>query len=87
MFSLNFTEMVTKDPSLWFGLCYLMPLSTNFSYIVAVSFISGEDRSTRRKPPTCRKSHKFYHILVYVYVNRCTGTYLFIDYDGPIPSL
>jgi hypothetical protein len=26
-----------------------------FSYIVAVSFIIGEHRSTRRKPPTCRK--------------------------------
>jgi len=27
-----------------------------FSYIVAVSFIGGLIRSTRRKPPTCRKS-------------------------------
>jgi hypothetical protein len=27
-----------------------------FSYIVAVSFIGGGYRSTRRKPPTCRKS-------------------------------
>jgi hypothetical protein len=27
-----------------------------FSYIVVVSFIVGGDRSTRRKPPTCRKS-------------------------------
>jgi len=27
-----------------------------FSYIVAVSFIGGGNRSTRRKPPTCRKS-------------------------------
>ena len=25
-----------------------------FSYIVAVSFIGGGNRSTRRKPPTCR---------------------------------
>jgi len=24
-----------------------------FSYIVTVSFISGGNRSTRRKPPTC----------------------------------
>jgi len=31
-----------------------MPLSTIFSYIVAVSFIGGG--STWRKPPTCRKS-------------------------------
>jgi hypothetical protein len=27
-----------------------------FSYIVAVSFIGGGNRSTQRKPPTCRKS-------------------------------
>jgi hypothetical protein len=27
-----------------------------FSYIVAVSFIGGRHRSTRRKPQTCRKS-------------------------------
>jgi hypothetical protein len=29
-----------------------------FSYIVAVSFIGGGNRRTRRKPPTCRKSLK-----------------------------
>jgi len=34
----------------------LTPLSTIFSYIVAVSFIGGGNRSTRRKPLTCRKS-------------------------------
>jgi len=28
----------------------------HFSYIVAVSFIGGGNRSNRRKPPTCRKS-------------------------------
>ena len=27
-----------------------------FSYNVAISFIGGENRSTRRKPPNCRKS-------------------------------
>ena len=27
-----------------------------FSYIVAVSFIGGRNRSTRRKPMTCHKS-------------------------------
>jgi len=27
-----------------------------FSYIVAVSFIGGENRSRQRKPPICRKS-------------------------------
>jgi hypothetical protein len=29
-----------------------------FCYIVAVSFIVGGNKSTRRKPPTCRKSLK-----------------------------
>ena len=39
----------------------------NFSYIVAVSFIGGGNRSTQWKPPTCRKSltnfitDKLYH--------------------------
>ena len=37
-----------------------------FSYIVAVSFIGGGNRSTRRKPLTCRKSlTNFYHIMLY----------------------
>ena len=34
----------------------IKPLSTIFSYIVVVSFIGGGNRSTRRKPPFCRKS-------------------------------
>jgi len=36
----------------------LTPLSKNihFSYIVVVSFIGRGNRSTRRKPATCRKS-------------------------------
>jgi hypothetical protein len=29
-----------------------------FSYIVAVSFIGGGNRSTRRKPPTWATAHK-----------------------------
>jgi hypothetical protein len=38
-----------------------------FSYIVAVSFIGGGNRSTRRKPPTCRKSPtSLYHIMLYL---------------------
>ena len=37
----------------WFG---FTPLSTIFTYIMAVSFIDGGNRSTRGKPPTCRKS-------------------------------
>ena len=39
------------------GLWCLMPLTTIFQlYIMAVSFIGGGNRSTRRKPKTCRKS-------------------------------
>ena len=38
------------------GCWCLTPLSTHFSYIVAISFICGGNWSTRRKPPTCRKS-------------------------------
>ena len=37
-------------------LWYLSPLSIIFSYIVAVSFIGGGNRSIRRKPSTCSKS-------------------------------
>ena len=37
------------------GLWCLTPLSTIFQ-IVVVSFIVGGNQSTRRKPPTCRKS-------------------------------
>jgi len=38
------------------GLGCLMPLSTIFRYILAVSFISVGNQCTLRKPPTCRKS-------------------------------
>ena len=38
------------------GLWCLTPLSTIFSYIVALSFIGGENWGTWRKPPNCRKS-------------------------------
>jgi hypothetical protein len=37
----------------FYGLWCVTPLSQHFSYIVAVSFIGGGNRSTRRKPPTC----------------------------------
>jgi hypothetical protein len=38
------------------GLGCLMPLSTMFQYMVAVSFIGAGNLSIRRKPPTCLKS-------------------------------
>jgi hypothetical protein len=39
------------------GLWCLMSLQQYFNSIVAVSFIGGGNRSTQRKPATCRKSH------------------------------
>jgi len=44
----------------------LIPLSTIFHYIVAVSFIDEGNQRTRRKPPTCRKvTDKVYHIMLH----------------------
>jgi hypothetical protein len=41
----------------WLALWCLMPLSTlSYLYIVVVSFTGEGNRSTQRKPPTCRKS-------------------------------
>jgi hypothetical protein len=40
----------------YFGVMVFNAIFNNFSYIMAVSFIGGGNRSTRRKPPTCRKS-------------------------------
>jgi hypothetical protein len=47
------------------GLGGLTPLSTIFNYMVAVSFISGGNRNTQGKPPTCRKSLKLDHKMLY----------------------
>jgi hypothetical protein len=41
-----------------------MPLSTIFSYIMAVRFIGGGNQRTRRKLPTC-VTDKLYHIMLY----------------------
>ena len=38
------------------GLWCLVPLLTIFQLNRSISFIRGENRSTRTKPPTCRKS-------------------------------
>jgi len=43
-----------------------MVLLVYFSYIVAVSFIGGGNRSIWRKPLTCRASMtNFYYIMLY----------------------
>jgi hypothetical protein len=42
----------------WLGSRSLTPPSSLLSYVVAVGFIGGGDRSIRRKAPTCRKSLK-----------------------------
>jgi len=36
--------------------CWFSFFQQYFSYIMAVSFIGGRNRSTRRKPQICRKS-------------------------------
>jgi len=46
------------------GLWGLMSLSRIFSYIVALSFIGGWNRSTRRKLPTCPVTDKLYHMML-----------------------
>jgi hypothetical protein len=40
-----------------FNTTFVVYFQQYFSYIMAVSFICGGNRSTWRKPPTCRKSH------------------------------
>jgi hypothetical protein len=42
--------------SLFVLLCLKCHFQQYFSYSMAGSFISGGNRSTRRKPPTCNKS-------------------------------
>jgi len=37
------------------GLWCVTPRQQYFTYIVAVSFICGRNRTTRKKPQTCRK--------------------------------
>ena len=55
--SSNYCAMNFKLVGLGLGLWCLTPLSTIIQLyrIVAVSFIGRGNRSTRRKPPTCRK--------------------------------
>ena len=42
--------------SLWQTLSHKSWFQQHFSYIVEVNFFGGRNWSTRRKPPTCRKS-------------------------------
>ena len=46
----------TKEYKIGLGYGVYRHFQQYCSYIVAVSFIGGVKRSTRRKPPTCRKS-------------------------------
>ena len=48
------------------GLWYLMPLSTIFQ-LYRGGFIGGGNRSTRRKPPTCRKFSQFFCIRMIIH--------------------
>jgi hypothetical protein len=51
-------EEMAKTLGKWFGFVFGVSryFQQYFSYMVAVSFIGGGNRSTHRKPPTCRKS-------------------------------
>ena len=52
----NYTSTSATNTALvWFYGVYCH-FQQYFSYIVAISFIGGGNRSIRRKPPTCRKS-------------------------------
>jgi hypothetical protein len=44
---------------IWYNLCHYLVMAHIFSYIVAVNFIGGGNRKTRRKPPTCPLSTIF----------------------------
>ena len=48
--------LITKIRDLlgWWVYGVLCHFQQYFSYILAVSFIGGRNRCTRRKPPTCR---------------------------------
>ena len=48
---------MAKEDGLW---CFDAPFNN-----ISVSFIGGENWSTRKKPLTCRKSLKLYHIMLY----------------------
>ena len=62
-FILNKSSLLNIGLGLW---C-LMPLSTIFQLYVAVSFISGGNQSTQRKPPTYlwQVTDKLYYIMLY----------------------
>ena len=49
----------------WCGLWCLTPLSTIFSYIVAVSFIGGENRSTRGKSVASHRQTLSHNVQIY----------------------
>ena len=86
-----------------FGLVWFIVFNAIFNNIsvisLAVSFIDGGNRSTRRKPPTCRKALTdfiTYCCIEYTSPDRdsnsqrdCIGCYIYIyptydhDHDGP----
>ena len=52
-----YKSLFTSESYCWImGFGVLCHFQQYFSYIVAVSFIGGGNRSTLGKPPTCRKT-------------------------------
>ena len=49
-------NLLNMDGHTWVRVLVLNATFNHISYIVAVSFIDGGNRSTWRKPPTCHKS-------------------------------
>ena len=71
-----FEVLVQSQKWLWWSrLWCLMPFQQYFSYIVAVSFIGGGNRSSRRKPPTCHKS-------LTNFITKCCIEYSSPEYDS-----
>jgi hypothetical protein len=68
--SSNNTTILFKHTWLWYiyfsgVMVFDKYIQQYFNNIVALSFIGGGNRSTRRKPPTCPMTLTNYHIMLY----------------------
>jgi hypothetical protein len=56
VFNAVLSDMISAYDSMVVWFMVLKVTQQYLRYIVAISFIDEENRTTRRKPPTCRKS-------------------------------